>query len=285
MTDRATLFAHVKCSPAGAVHPIQPLLRGAVFPATPRANACLSPAFGSAKQRPPSRQPPRFGTCQKRSARRPDGPATKGLLPANGTARGALTPHRARAHNAPGAGLHRTASAPGAGLEGTAPEGPAVGRPGVSVRGLILRDDRRGDAAALADLVAALLGPGPDFRTALTAGPAPGAAAAATGGVGTACVLCVLSELLAQFLGVCRAHVDLIGGSVKGERNRLRSLDLTVMWKVTHDRHHCLLCHGASPSAGASIYWVPNIYHTLLFDNSTSPSFPNEFTTGRSGRH
>src|SRR5215831_6628286 len=149
-----------------------------------------------------------------------------------------------RAHNAPGTGPQRTASAPGAGLEGTAPGGPAVGRPGVSVRGLILRDDRRRDAAALADLVAALLGPGPDFRTALTAGPAPGAAAAATGGAGTACVLCVLYELLAQFLGVCRAHVDLIGGSVKGERNRLRSLDLTVMWKVTHDRHHCLLCHG-----------------------------------------
>src|SRR5947199_329082 len=81
---------------------------------------------------------------------------------------------------------------------------------------------------------------------------APGAAAAATGGAGTACVLAVLSELLAQFLGVCRAHVDLIGGPVKGERNRLRSLDLAVMWKVTHDRHHCLLCHGASPSAGAS---------------------------------
>ncbi len=72
------------------------------------------------------------------------------------------------------------------------------------MRGLILRDDRRGDAAALADLVAALLGPGPDFRTALTAGPAPGAAAAATGGAGTARVLCVLSERLAQFLGVRR---------------------------------------------------------------------------------
>src|SRR6266851_3684707 len=46
------------------------------------------------------------------------------------------------------------------------------------------------------------------------------------------------------------AHIDLIGGAVKGERNRLGSFDLTVVGKVTHDRHHRLLCHGASPSAG-----------------------------------
>src|SRR6476660_6307982 len=155
MTDRATLFAHEKCSPAEAVHPIQPLLRGTVFPATPRANACPDRAFGSAKQRPPSRQPPWFGTSQKRSARCPDGPGTRGLPPGNGTARSALTTHRARAHNVPGAGPHRTASASGAGLERLRARCPCGGPSVVSVRGLTLRDDRRGDAAALADLAAA----------------------------------------------------------------------------------------------------------------------------------
>jgi hypothetical protein len=146
-----------------------------------------------------------------------------------------------------------------------------VGRPGVSVRGLILRDDRCGDTAALADLVPVLLGPGPDFRAPLTAGPAPGAAAAATGGAGTARVLCVLSELLAQFLSVCRAHVDLIGGPVKGERNRLRSLDLTVMWKVTHDRHHCLLCHG-EPALPLEHLFIGCQTYTRLFCLTIRPS-------------
>src|SRR5436189_3989701 len=108
MTDRATLFAHVKCSPAGAVHPIQPLLRGAVFPATPPANACLGRPVGSAKQRPPSRPPRGFGTRQKRGAHRPHGPGTRGLLPGKGTARSTLTTYRARAHRAPGTGLHGT---------------------------------------------------------------------------------------------------------------------------------------------------------------------------------
>src|SRR5215475_14199262 len=75
MTRRATLFAHWKYSPAGGVHPIQPLLRGAVFPATPRANARLGAAFGSAKQRLPSRQPRRFGTRQKGA---PAAPVTRG---------------------------------------------------------------------------------------------------------------------------------------------------------------------------------------------------------------
>ena len=45
----------------------------------------------------------------------------------------------------------------------------AAGRPGQLVRRLILSDDRRRNAAALADLVAALLGPSPNFRTALAA--------------------------------------------------------------------------------------------------------------------
>ena len=43
------------------------------------------------------------------------------------------------------------------------------------------------------------------------------------------------------------AHIDLIAGSVKGERNCLCSLSLTVVGKVTHDRHHRLLCHGGQP--------------------------------------
>src|SRR5207247_888898 len=158
--------------------------------------------------------------------------------------------------------------------KGSAPGDPAVGRPGVSVRGLILRDDRRGDAAALADLVAALLGPGPDFRTALTAGPAPGAAAAATGGAGTARVLCVLSERLAQFLGVCRAHVDLIGGPVKGERNRLRPLDLAVMRKVTHDPHHCLLSHGSQPFRWSIYFWGAKHIRDSSACQFDCPEFP-----------
>ena len=41
--------------------------------------------------------------------------------------------------------------------------------PGELVRGLVLSDDRRRDTAALAYLVAALLRPCPNFRTALAA--------------------------------------------------------------------------------------------------------------------
>ena len=105
MTRRATLFAHGKCSPAEGVHPIQPLLRGAVFPATPRANACLGPAFGSAKQRPPGRQPLGFRTRPKGAPRRPDG---------RGARRPAARERDGREHagNVPGAGPWR----PGRGI-------------------------------------------------------------------------------------------------------------------------------------------------------------------------
>src|SRR6266487_2596013 len=152
----------------------------------------------------------------------------------------------------PGAGPHKRAArrvpnTSGAGLRGFRARRSSYGPPGASVRGLILCDDRRGDAATLADLVPTLLGPGADLRAALAARAAPRTATAPTGRASPARVLCVLPELLAQFLSVHRAHVDLIGGSVKGERNRLRPLDLAVMWKVTHDRHHCLLSHGSQP--------------------------------------
>src|SRR5262249_48136448 len=118
MTRRATLFAHVKCSPAGGVHPIQPLLRGAVFPATPRANARSGPVFGSAKQRPPSRQPLRFGTRQKgaRAARvaRERGPDAREREGTGATAwrtgGGPTTPRAqtARDHKRPGRGTKKT---------------------------------------------------------------------------------------------------------------------------------------------------------------------------------
>ena len=114
MTDHATLFAHEKCSPAEAVHPIQPLLRGTVFPATPRANAPPGLLVGSAKQRLPSRQPRRLGTHQKGAPAAPMARGTGGLLPGDGAAGSMLTTHRARAHNAPGAGLPGTTSVPGA---------------------------------------------------------------------------------------------------------------------------------------------------------------------------
>jgi hypothetical protein len=57
-------------------------------------------------------------------------------------------------------------------------------------------------------------------------------------------MLHILTELLAEILGVVSTHVDLVGGSVKGERNCLGALGFTVMGKVTHNRHHCLLSHG-----------------------------------------
>src|SRR5215470_9833266 len=175
---------------------------------------------------------------------------------------------------------------PGRGTAGSAPGGPvrAVGRQEGLVRGLVLHDDRRGDTAALADLVPVLLGPGPDVRTALTARPAARATAAATGCARPASVLCVLPELLAQFLGVPRAHIDLIGGPVKGERNRLRPLDLAVMWKVTHDRHHCLLSHGPALPLGHLFIGCQTYTRTHVFDNSSARRFANEFTTGKSGR-
>src|SRR5262249_3729832 len=171
MTRRATLFAHWKYAPAGGVHPIQPLLRGGVFPATPRANACLDPAFGSAKQRPPDRQPLRFGTRQK-GGPPPWWPGDKGPAVREQDGAGASAPRTGHGPTTPRARDCTRPQAPRARDQtGSAPGDPVVGRPGVLVRGLILRDDRRGDAAALADLVATLLGPGPDFRTALTAGP------------------------------------------------------------------------------------------------------------------
>src|SRR5215469_4487328 len=131
MTRRATLFAHEKCSPAEAVHPIQPLLRGAVFPATPRANARLGPPVGSAKQRPPSRRPLRLGTHQKGAPAVPMTRERKACCPRDRAARSMLTTHRARAHNAPGAGLHVTTSVPGAATSrAPRPVTPVVGRLG-----------------------------------------------------------------------------------------------------------------------------------------------------------
>src|SRR5215469_1971761 len=129
------------------------------------------------------------------------------------------------------------------------------------VRGLVLRDDRGRNAAALADLVTALLCPRPNFRATLAARATARATSAATCATrSTAGVFNILAELLAQILGVRGAHIDLIAGSVKGERNCLRSLGLTVVGKVTYDRHHRLLCHGGPALLLVVIYRLRTIY-------------------------
>ena len=110
------------------------------------------------------------------------------------------------------------------------------------VRGLVLRDDRGGNTAALADLVTALLCPCPNFRAALaarTAARATPAAACATRS--TASVFNILAELLAQILGMRGAHIDLIAGTVKGERNRLCS-SVSPSWGRSHTTVTTVFC-------------------------------------------
>jgi len=120
------------------------------------------------------------------------------------------------------------------------------------VGGLVLLDDRGRDTPALAYLVALVAGPGADFRAALAARAAAGPAAAG-GGTRTAGIAGVRAELVVQFLGVCRAHVDLVRSSLKGERNRLLTHDLVIVRKVADDSRCNLACHGSSPSATASL--------------------------------
>ena len=60
-------------------------------------------------------------------------------------------------------------------------------------------------------------------------------------------VVRVLANLIAQFLGVLGAHIDLVGSAVKGELNCLLTLNLPIVGKVADDRHLHLLCHGGQP--------------------------------------
>src|SRR5215472_1000409 len=151
MTRRATLFAHGKCSPAEAVHPIQPLLRGRVFPATPRANACRGGPGAGAAWRP--RQ-------HKAAAAKPGSRGRLEIVSAGRLGdreKGPIATPMAQAPRRPGAGR----GAPGDGARKHTPRARDCRfrevRQEVLVRGLVLRDDRRGDTAALADLVPALL--------------------------------------------------------------------------------------------------------------------------------
>ena len=135
------------------------------------------------------------------------------------------------------------------------------------VSGVILRDDRGRNAAPLAHLVTALLRPSPNFRASLSAGTGPGTTAAA-GAASPACMIGIRPELLTKFLSVRRAHVDLVASSVKGERNRLRTLHLTVVRKVADDRHLHLLSHGSQPFHWSMFIRLQTYTRTVAFANS-----------------
>ena len=135
------------------------------------------------------------------------------------------------------------------------------------VSGVILRDDRGRNAAALAHLVTTLLRPCSDFRASLPAGAGPSATATASA-ASPACMIGIRPELLTKFLRVRRAHVDLVGSSVKGERNRLRPLDLTVVRKVADDRHFHLLSHGSQPFHWSTFIRLQTYTRTVAFANS-----------------
>ena len=110
------------------------------------------------------------------------------------------------------------------------------------MRGLVLGDDAGRNPTALADFVPALARPLPDLRTTFPtrAGAcfAPTSTRARPPGVVGKC-----ADLLAEFLAVRLAQIDLVRVAVKGERNRLCSFDLTIVRKITDDGHYCLLSH------------------------------------------
>lgn len=145
---------------------------------------------------------------------------------------------------------------PGTGERGGTAPGLRQGNPWIPaglVRGLVFGDDGRRNTAALAYLVTALPRPGPDFGAPLTAGPGACLPAPAAG-ADPARVLGDCTEVVVEFLGVRRAHIDLVRGAVKRERNCLLPLSLVIVGKVTHDCHHSPLSHGASLSAGGAIF-------------------------------
>src|SRR5258708_11121474 len=113
------------------------------------------------------------------------------------------------------------------------------------VSGFVFLNDRCRNTAALADLVAALAGPLPDFRAALTARPAtrlpPACRTADTAGM-----LYVSTEDVVQFLCMRGTEVDLVRGAVDRERNSLAPVDLAVVRQITNYRYYGLLHHQAA---------------------------------------
>ena len=90
----------------------------------------------------------------------------------------------------------------------------------VLVRGFVLRDDVGRNAAALIDLVSALLRPGPDLRAAL----APGASARPAAPSRRTCfarVLHIAGQLFTELAGVAGTQVDLLQGAIESKRHGL----------------------------------------------------------------
>ena len=174
------------------------------------------------------------------------------------TPEGPTTCHRARTRRARPVSTTRIAGTSRAAC------GPCAVR---LVSGVILLDDRGRNAASLAHLVTTLLRPCSDFRASLPAGAGPSATATASA-ASPACMIGIRPELLTKFLRVRRAHVDLVGSAVKGERNRLRPLDLTVVRKVADDRHLHLLSHESQPFHWSAFIRLQTYTRTVAFANS-----------------
>src|SRR5580658_7013005 len=120
----------------------------------------------------------------------------------------------------------------------------------VLVRGFVLRDDVRGNAPALIDLVSALLRPLPDLSAALTAGPSTRPAAAGRRAC-FACVLHIVGKVFTELARVAGTQIDLIRGSVESKRYGLCRL---APIEIVDEKHLYLLCHGFSPSDGATYF-------------------------------
>src|SRR5580693_6349703 len=120
----------------------------------------------------------------------------------------------------------------------------------VLVRGFVLRNDVRGNTAALIDFVSALLGPLPDLGTAL-ATRTSARPAAPSRSVRFARMLQIVGKLFTELASVAGTQVDLIRGTIESKRDGLGSL-ATV--EIVDEKHLHLLCHGISPSDGATYF-------------------------------
>jgi hypothetical protein len=198
----------------------------------------------------------RTPACSSTNARLPLKPSGAGRP--RPSPEGPMTCHRARTRHARPVVTTRLAGASRAAC------GPCAVR---LVSGVILRDDRGRNAAALAHLVTTLLRPSSDFRASLPAWAGPSATATASA-ASPACMIGIRPELLTKFLRMRRAHVDLVGSAVKGERNRLRPLDLTVVRKVADDRHLHLLSHESQPFHWSTFIRLQTYTRTVAFANS-----------------
>ena len=115
------------------------------------------------------------------------------------------------------------------------------------VGGFELGDDVGGNAAALADLVAAGLCPLADLGAALAIRASTSAAAALLlAADGFAGMLNILRELFTELGGVARTEIDLIGSAIETKRDGLSGL---APIEIVDEKHLYLLCHGISPSS------------------------------------